>query len=67
LIASGGNDNLVVIYDVRKSEKYLDSYEHYAAVKSLAWIEEDKILISGGGTSDKMIKFWNYKGMEVVR
>jgi cell division cycle protein 20 (cofactor of APC complex) len=67
LIASGGNDNLVAIYDVRKSEHLLHSYEHSAAVKSLAWTESDKMLLSGGGTSDKMIKFWSHKGMKVVK
>lgn len=45
----------------------LCSYEHYAAVKSLAWIEHENILISGGGTSDKYIKFWNHKKMEIVK
>jgi len=28
LIATGGNDNLVVIYDIRKSSKALHTYEH---------------------------------------
>ena len=67
LIASGGNDNTVAIYDVRKSLKILDSYKHEAAVKSLAWAKEDKLLISGGGTSDKMVKFWSQKDMKVSK
>jgi WD40 repeat protein len=59
LIASGGNDNLVAIFDIRKSFEVLYSYTHEAAVKALAWAKEDKLLISGGGTSDKMVKFWS--------
>ena len=67
MIASGGNDNIVAIYDVRKTAEILDSYEHYAAVKSLAWAEEGKVLISGGGTSDKIVKFWNSKDMKITK
>jgi WD40 repeat protein len=37
LIASGGNDNLVAIFDIRKSLEVLYSYTHEAAVKALAW------------------------------
>lgn len=43
------------------------SYEHEAAVKSLAWIENEKILLSGGGTSDKVIKFWNSKDDSIIK
>lgn len=39
LIASGGNDNIVAIYDIRNSLNVLYSYEHEAAVKSLAWAQ----------------------------
>lgn len=65
MIATGGNDNLVVIYDIRKTNQVLDCYQHEAAVKSLAWVESQKMLISGGGTSDKIIKFWSYKEKKV--
>lgn len=58
-IATGGNDNVVAIYDVRKSNNVLNHYQHDAAVKSLAWLESKKTLISGGGTSDKKIKIWS--------
>ena len=56
-MASGGNDNKVIIYDLRKM-KVLSNYTHQAAVKGLAWIN-DRQLVSGGGTADKKIKFWN--------
>lgn len=57
LLASGSNDNLVTIYDLRKTSELLASYEHNAAVKAIDWLGANT-LISGGGTTDRKIKFW---------
>jgi WD40 repeat protein len=56
-VSTGGNDNKVNIYDIRKY-KSLDNYFHSAAVKAMTWIG-DKTLVTGGGTADKKIKFWS--------
>jgi cell division cycle 20-like protein 1 (cofactor of APC complex) len=58
LVGSGGNDNNVFIYDIRKLDKKLDSYSHSAAVKAITWLPNDHTLATGGGTADKKIKFW---------
>ena len=68
LLASGGNDNLLNIWDDRytnapggttdQSLFRLDA--HQAAVKALAWCPwQRNLLASGGGTADRMIRFWN--------
>ncbi|XP_042512566.1 cell division cycle 20.5, cofactor of APC complex-like isoform X1 [Macadamia integrifolia] len=63
LLASGGNDNIVYIWDASKmkSSKFLYKFtDHHAAVKSLAWCPyQFKILASGGGLQDRCIKLWN--------
>ena len=67
-LASGGNDNLLNIWDDRYTSQHngqcdvplhrLDA--HQAAVKALAWCPWNKnLLASGGGTADRMIRFWN--------
>jgi len=56
-LASGGNDNIVNIYDLRKADEILDNYSHDAAVKALSWIGFNT-LVSGGGTLDKKISYW---------
>lgn len=56
LVASGGNDNRVFIYDIRKME-VLSSYTHQAAVKGICWMN-NHTLVTGGGTADKKLKFW---------
>ncbi|TKW36837.1 hypothetical protein SEVIR_1G008300v4 [Setaria viridis] len=68
-LASGGNDNLLHIWDVSMASSMpsagrnqwlhrLD--DHMAAVKALAWCPfQSNLLATGGGGSDRCIKFWN--------
>ncbi|KAK9454391.1 WD40-repeat-containing domain protein [Dipodascopsis uninucleata] len=59
-LASGGNDNLVNIWDVRSSTPKFTKTNHKAAVKALAWCPwQLNLLATGGGTYDKHIHFWN--------
>ena len=71
LLASGGNDNQLCIWDAARSSaggggagrvaapRHAIS-EHCAAVKALAWCPfERHVLASGGGTADKTIRTWN--------
>jgi len=62
LLASGGNDNLLNIWDIRHSitEAKFSMNHHLAAVKALAWCPwQSNLLASGGGTNDRHIRFWN--------
>ena len=62
-LASGGNDNMLNIWDERRLPLAAPLYsfeQHQAAVKALAWCPWQKnLLASGGGTADRMIRFWN--------
>ncbi|CAN4100636.1 unnamed protein product [Withania somnifera] len=66
-LASGGNDNLLHIWDRSmassntSTEEWLHRLEdHTAAVKALAWCPfQGNLLASGGGGGDRSIKFWN--------
>lgn len=56
LLASGGNDNIVNIWSVRKNSSMKTYNEHTAAVKALSWSHHNNaILATGGGTSCKTI------------
>uniref|UniRef100_A0A7I4C943 CDC20/Fizzy WD40 domain-containing protein n=1 Tax=Physcomitrium patens TaxID=3218 RepID=A0A7I4C943_PHYPA len=63
--ASGGNDNLLHIWDSAAASSSSSSYlhrldEHQAAVKALAWCPfQRNLLESSGGTGNRCIKFWN--------
>ncbi|KAL2919804.1 substrate-specific activator of APC-dependent proteolysis [Polyrhizophydium stewartii] len=60
VLASGGNDNKLFIWDAR-SKKELSCFEHHkAAIKAIAWSPHERgLLSSGGGTQDKCIRHWN--------
>ncbi|PBK72574.1 WD40 repeat-like protein [Armillaria solidipes] len=68
LLASGGNDNVVNIWDGRLGDvgenaqgkaKWVKR-NHTAAVKALAWCPwQPSLLASGGGTNDASINVWN--------
>lgn len=66
-LASGGNDNMVYVYDGTLPSPVLKFEEHTAAVKALAWSPHKRgILASGGGTADRRLKIWNVnKGMKI--
>ncbi|KAJ1721403.1 WD repeat-containing protein slp1 [Coemansia erecta] len=60
LLASGGNDNLVNIWDARTTVPKFSKTQHTAAVKALAWSPwQLNLLASGGGSYDRHVHFWN--------
>lgn len=59
-LASGGNDNRVVIWDLRTLRPIHRQHDHLAAVKALAWCPwKEHLLATGSGTADKRIRIWN--------
>ena len=59
-LASGGNDNILNIWDHGRTVPRLTFSQHCAAVKALAWCPfRPNLLASGGGTADRTIRFWN--------
>jgi cell division cycle protein 20 (cofactor of APC complex) len=63
-LASGGNDNLLCVWDFNRHamecKPTLQLRHHTAAVKALAWNPvHSGLLVSGGGTADKTLRFWN--------
>eukprot|EP01066_Platyproteum_vivax_P010118 Platyproteum_vivax@DN4501_c0_g1_i1.p1 len=59
-VASGGNDNKLLIWDSRSTVPILKFTDHTAAVKAIAWSpHQTGVLASGGGTADRHIRIWN--------
>lgn len=61
LLASGGNDNRVFVWSMHNRNRPIHRFsDHTAAVKALDWSpHQTGLLATGGGTSDKCIRFWN--------
>ena len=67
-LASGGNDDKVLVWDLAKSSESIRTFEHSAAVKALSWSpHQSGLLATGGGSTDKMIKLWNVKTGSMVK
>ena len=60
-MASGGNDNKLMIWNNGfMSRPQFRMKSHKAAVKAITWSpHKDSICVSGGGTADRTIRFWN--------
>ncbi|PWN29715.1 WD40 repeat-like protein [Jaminaea rosea] len=60
LLASGGNDNVVKVWDRRTNVAKMRKENHQASVKAIAWCPwNSSVLATGGGTADRAIHFWN--------
>jgi WD40 repeat protein len=59
-LASGGNDNLVNIWDISSNEPIYSFTDHEAAVKAMDWCPwKSDLLVTGGGLADGHLRFWN--------
>jgi cell division cycle protein 20 (cofactor of APC complex) len=60
-LASGGNDNLLNIWDLQRPNRLrFSSSQHQAAVRAIDWCTfKPNLLASGGGSSDRTIKIWD--------
>lgn len=63
MLASGGNDNKLMLWNVghgRPTEPLAKFGQHKAAVKAINWSPLKRgLLVTGGGTADQHIRFWN--------
>ena len=62
LLASGGSDNVVYVWDTRSTEtRWLHKLEdHNATVRAIAWNPLKRhFLASGGGLGDHYIRLWD--------
>jgi len=63
-LASGGNDNLVCIWEnVTSQAPICKLTEHRAAVKAVKWCPwQRNVLATGGGSADRKVCLWNANG-----
>ena len=69
ILASGGNDNLVNIWDIRNfKDPVITLQEHRAAVRALGWCPwKSSLLATGGGSGDMRLLVTNIDQNKVVQ
>ena len=59
-LASGSNDNNLLLWDLRRADCPCHSMVHRAAIKAIAWCPTRRdFLASGAGTADRRVRIWN--------
>ncbi|XP_071698544.1 B-type cell cycle switch protein ccs52A-like, partial [Rutidosis leptorrhynchoides] len=59
-LASGGGDHKLFVWNQHSTQPIVKYNEHTAAVKAIAWSPHRYgLLASGGGSTDRCIRFWN--------
>ena len=68
MLATGSNDNTVMLWDIRYPNKSLHTItKHNAAVKAIAWSPfSHNHLITGGGNGCGNIYKWNINNMDLI-
>jgi cell division cycle 20-like protein 1 (cofactor of APC complex) len=67
LLASGGNDNKLMLWNGNQLRLEKKFKSHTSAVKALDWSPHKfGCLVSGGGTQDRTLKIWNTNTMKLV-
>ncbi|XP_030387306.1 fizzy-related protein homolog [Scaptodrosophila lebanonensis] len=67
-LASGGNDRRVLIWSNQSNDPLHRFEKHKAAVKALSWSPHKRgLLATGGGTSDRCLRFWNAHTGQLVQ
>lgn len=60
LLASGGNDNTVHLWETGRDRPLHTITEHQSAVKAVSWCPwQPGVLATAGGTVDRTIRMWN--------
>lgn len=68
VLASGGNDNKVYVWELGYNVPLVRLSVHTAAVKALCWAPTERCLLAtGGGTNDRTVRIWDVnKGRELA-
>lgn len=60
LLATGGNDNMVKVYNRHSETPIMSRAEHKAAIKAMSWCPFNaNLLATGGGSACRSVNIWN--------
>jgi cell division cycle 20-like protein 1 (cofactor of APC complex) len=66
MIATGGNDNKLSLFSLKKMEMLTEWTQHRAAVKAIAFNPTDPTITSGGGSADRKLRIFSLQTLEML-
>lgn len=66
MIATGGNDNKLHLFSMKKMDSLAQWTDHKAAVKALGFNPSDPTIISGGGSADRRLRVYSLQTLELL-
>ena len=66
MVATGGNDNKLHLFSMKKMESMAQWTDHKAAVKAVGFNPSDPTIISGGGSADRRLRVFSLHTLELL-
>ena len=66
MVATGGNDNKLHLFSIKKMETLAQWSDHTAAVKAVGFNPSDPTIISGGGSADRKLKIYSLHSLQML-
>lgn len=66
MIATGGNDNKMTLFSLKKMEVLAEWSLHKAAVKAIGFNPSDATITSGGGSADRRLRVFSLHSLELL-
>ena len=66
MIATGGNDNKLSLFSIKKLEMLAEWGEHRAAVKAIGFSPNDPTITSGGGSADRKLRVFSLQTLQLL-
>lgn len=66
IIATGGNDNKLVLFSLKKMSKLISWDEHQAAVKAIGFNPNEPTITSGAGTADRKLRVFSLNTLKLI-
>ena len=66
MVATGGNDNKLQLFSMKKMESMAQWCDHKAAVKAVGFNPADPTIVSGAGSADRRLRVFSLHTLELL-
>lgn len=66
IVATGGNDNKLVLFSLKKMTKMVSWDQHEAAVNAIGFNPNEPTITSGAGTADRKLRIFSLHSLKMI-